>query len=125
MHAAGLFWGDVSLNNVFVDREGQLRFFDFGQGGLIKKGWNSVNSVSGPRGTAGAAPRAVLDGEPRPEPRDDVRAAAAVAYRILGGGSVEDEGPNGVATTRSRRQLRSGPRRGWSQSSSRNRGRAC
>lgn len=91
LHEAGILYGDLSPNNVLVDVEGRIRFVDFGQARRIDPGYRSLHSLSGPGGTPGIASTAVLKGERRPEPRDDVRAAAATAFLVLTGRRVDHD----------------------------------
>lgn len=85
LHESGLLYGDLSPNNVLVDRDGRVRFVDFGQARRRDPAYRSVNTLSGPRGTPGVATAEVLAGERPPEIQDDLRAAAATAFVVLAG----------------------------------------
>ncbi|QDU69307.1 SUMF1/EgtB/PvdO family nonheme iron enzyme [Engelhardtia mirabilis] len=109
LHASGVLWADLSHNNILVDGKGQLRFIDFGVAGPIGSDGRSITSVDGGRGTKSVTAPEVLDGR-RPEPRDDLRAAAAVCHLVLGGGSVDAKPAEGEVAgtsrmTRPRRDL--------------------
>ena len=91
LHDAKMLFGDLSPNNVLVESRGDVRFIDFGQARRVDPGYRSVNSISGPGGTDGVSSKAVLEGERRPEPRDDVRAAAATAFLVLTGHRVDHD----------------------------------
>lgn len=107
LHAAGWFWRDASLNNVLITRGGAIRFVDFGSGKHIAGTHVSVTSIDEVGvGTEGQMPWDVLSGQRKAEVRDDVRAAAAACYVVLGGDSVDrkDSGAS-KAVRRSRRDL--------------------
>jgi len=103
LHDHDVLWADLSHNNMLIDTAGRMRFIDFGVSGEIGRDGRSITSVHGGIGTLTIAAPEVLKGR-RPEPRDDLRAAAAVCHLILGGKSVDHETPSG-RETRPRRDL--------------------
>ncbi|MFN0054529.1 MAG: SUMF1/EgtB/PvdO family nonheme iron enzyme [Planctomycetales bacterium] len=82
-HDGNLVHGDVSSNNVLVQKGDRVRLIDVAQARRKAVGYQSMKSVSGKVGTAAFSPEALLAGEVQAGVWTDIRQAAAVAYHVL------------------------------------------
>ncbi len=87
LRVRGLYWCDISPNNLLIDGQDRLRLIDAGQAGAVDTRSEHSITAGKVRGTDHYGPQAVVSGQRKPEPRDDVRAMAAVAFLVLSGAS--------------------------------------
>jgi len=81
LHSCNLLHGDVSPNNVMVQKEDVVRLIDLGQAKPIHDVGTRSVSVAG--GTPNYQPESVLRGEDRMEVWGDIHALASVAFHVL------------------------------------------
>ncbi|MCY2963500.1 MAG: SUMF1/EgtB/PvdO family nonheme iron enzyme, partial [Planctomycetota bacterium] len=88
LHDSNLIHGDLSPNNILVQKGDRIRLIDMGQGGRLAKGYQSLRSVSGRAGTEGFSPAALLARKEKPGRPSDIRQLVAVAYHTFTGHSA-------------------------------------
>ncbi|OLT11334.1 hypothetical protein BJF78_26980 [Pseudonocardia sp. CNS-139] len=84
LHAAGVVHGDVTPENVLVDRDGEVKLVDFGMARLVGEGAPETAAMTGARDYR--APE-VVAGAP-PSPAADVYALGAAVHEAVGGPPV-------------------------------------
>ncbi|MSR59941.1 MAG: hypothetical protein EXS05_20270 [Planctomycetaceae bacterium] len=85
LHDSDIVHGDVSSNNVLMQKGDRVRLVDLAQARRKAMGYQSAKSVSGKVGTALFSPPALLAGEVQAGVWTDIRQASAVAYHVLTG----------------------------------------
>ncbi|MCY2963060.1 MAG: protein kinase, partial [Planctomycetota bacterium] len=88
LHDSNLIHGDLSPNNILVQKGDRIRLIDMGQGGRLAKGYHSLRSVSGRGGTDGCSSAALLARKEKPGRPSDIRQLVAVAYHTFTGHSA-------------------------------------
>jgi eukaryotic-like serine/threonine-protein kinase len=83
LHAAGVVHGDVTPENVLIDRDGEVKLVDFGMSRLIDED-TGAGATTGMRDYR--APEVVRGG--RPGPAADVYALGAALHEAVGGSPV-------------------------------------
>ena len=80
LHRGLIYHGDLSINNVLLEKGGRPRIIDLGQGGSIEKGYEHSKSVEGKVGTRQFSSADQLAGKLASGRATDLRQATAVAY---------------------------------------------